>query len=150
MMKRLIYFVVAVFLMISTAISAQVTTSAISGKVSSNGESIIGATVVATHTPSGTAYGTITNIDGRFNLPGMRVGGPYSVAVSYIGYGQNTTSGITLKLAETYLHNVVLTEETVTLNEVVVAGMKTKFTSERTGATTNISMFQDDVGCCYF
>lgn len=139
MKKRFIYFAFAFVVTFCTTLNAQVTTSGISGKVSASRESIIGATVVATHTPSGTTYGTITNNDGRFNLQGMRVGGPYKVEVSYIGYGQNTTSDIVLKLGETHIHNVVLTEETVNLSEVVVAGMRTKFTSEKTGASTNIS-----------
>ena len=100
---------------------------------------VIGATVVATHTPSGTTYGTVTNLEGRFNLNGMRVGGPYTVEVSYIGYGTSTTSNVTLSLGENYALNVVLTEETQTLDEVVVTALRTKFTTEKTGAVTNIS-----------
>ena len=113
-----------------------------SGRVTDAEGSVIGATVVATHTPSGTSYGTVTNNDGRFNLPGMRVGGPYTVQVTYIGYGQNTTSNITIKLGEAYVHNVALTEETVSLDEVVVSALRTKFSTEKTGASTNISTEQ--------
>ena len=57
--------------------SAQVTTSAVSGQViDENQEPVIGATVVAVHEPSGTMYGAVTNIDGRYTIQGMRTGGP--------------------------------------------------------------------------
>ena len=142
MIKKIRFLLVALIISSATILQAQVTTSDMSGRVTDAEGPVIGATVVATHTPSGTRYGTVTNNDGRFNLPGMRVGGPYSVEVSYIGYGQNTTSDITIKLGETYLHNIVLSEETVSLSEVVVSAYRTKFTTEKTGASTNISTSQ--------
>ena len=139
MIKRIRFLLVALIISSATIIQSQVTTSNMSGRVTDAEGTVIGATVVATHEPSGTTYGTVTNRDGRYNLPGMRVGGPYTVEITYIGYGKNTTSGITLKLGESYVHNVELTEESVTLNEVVVSALRTKFTTEKTGATTNIS-----------
>ena len=75
-------------LLCTTTVMAQVTTSSMSGKVSlqGTGEDIVGATVQAIHEPSGTRYAAVTNADGRFNIQGMRTGGPYKVTVSYIGY----------------------------------------------------------------
>ncbi len=59
------------------------------GRVTDTQGTIVGgATIVATHIPSGTTYGTITNVDGRFILNGMRVGGPYKVEISFVGYGK--------------------------------------------------------------
>ncbi len=142
MIKKLKFLSVAFFLMLATAIQAQVTTSSMSGRVTDVEGAVIGATVIATHTPSGTTYGTVTNMDGRYNLNGMRVGGPYTVEVSYIGYGTNTASNITLSLGENYAHNVVLAEETVTLGEVVVTGLASRFSTEKTGAVTNITNTQ--------
>ncbi|MEG2946765.1 MAG: hypothetical protein RR837_08470, partial [Bacteroidales bacterium] len=49
---------------------AQVTTSGMSGKVFTANEEVIGATIQAIHEPSGTKYGSITNMDGRFTLQG--------------------------------------------------------------------------------
>ncbi|NLP30588.1 MAG: carboxypeptidase regulatory-like domain-containing protein, partial [Clostridiales bacterium] len=100
MVRKLKFLSVALFLMIATMIQAQVTTSSMSGRVTDVDGAVIGATVVATHTPSGTTYGTVTNMEGRYNLNGMRVGGPYTVEITYIGYGDNTTEGITLSLGE--------------------------------------------------
>lgn len=142
MVKKMRFLVATLILMVATVMQAQVTTSSMSGRVTDNEGPVIGATVIATHVPSGTTYGTVTNMDGRYNLNGMRVGGPYTVEVSYIGYGKNIASNITLSLGENYAHNVVLTEESTTLDEVVVSATRSKFSSEKTGAVTNITNTQ--------
>ena len=113
MVRNLKFLSVAFFLMIATMIQAQVTTSSMSGRVTDVDGAVIGATVVATHIPSGTTYGTVTNMEGRYNLNGMRVGGPYTIEISYIGYSDNITEGIIISLGENYSHNVVMQEETV-------------------------------------
>ena len=142
MVKRFRLMLVASLLVITTILNAQVTTSSMSGRVTDVDGSVIGATVVATHTPSGTTYGTVTNLEGRFNLNGMRVGGPYTVEVTYIGYGTSTTNNISLALGSNYVLNVELSEEATTLDEVVVTAARTKFPSEKTGAVTNITSSQ--------
>lgn len=139
MIKKMNFLTVAFLLLIATVVEAQVTTSSMSGRVTDAEGAVIGATVIATHTPSGTTYGTVTNMEGRFNLNGMRVGGPYTVEISYIGYGTSTTNNITLALGDNYVLNVVLSEETTTLDEVVVTATRTKFSTEKTGAVTNIT-----------
>ena len=118
---------------------AQVTTASMSGEVTSNGEPIIGATIMAVHTPSGTNYGTITNMDGRFDLQGMRTGGPYEITISYIGYQTAIYKEVTLQLGETYNLNVDLKESSEELDEVVVTAERTRFMTEKTGAALNIS-----------
>tara|TARA_R110002049_G_scaffold309132_1_gene517447 strand:+ start:2973 stop:6257 length:3285 start_codon:yes stop_codon:yes gene_type:complete len=139
-MKKISQFLLmSVALLCTTVMMAQVTSSSMSGRVTDAEGPVMGATVVATHTPSGSIYGAITNDQGRFNLPGMRVGGPYSVEVSYIGYGKNTTNNIMIRLGAAYIHDVVLSEENVSLDEVVISAKRTKFSAEKTGATTNIS-----------
>ena len=91
-MQKRITFLVAFMLVLATGVMAQITTSALGGQVTmqEDGESVIGATVKAVHEPSGTVYTAVTNINGRFNIQGMRTGGPYSVTVSYIGYETTT------------------------------------------------------------
>ena len=139
MVRRLRSLTVALALLLATVVQAQVTTSSMSGRVTDAEGAVIGSTVIATHEPSGTTYGTVTNMEGRFNLNGMRVGGPYTVEVSYIGYGTSTTTNITLSLGENYALNVLLSEEATSLDEIVVTALRTKFTTERTGAVTNIT-----------
>lgn len=135
-MSRRLLFIVFVLSTIVSVVRAQVTTASMSGKVYSKGDAIIGATVLAVHEPSGTRYGTVTNTDGYFNLQGMRVGGPYKVEISYIGYQPYIYKGIILRLGETYVLNVELNETSEQLEEVVVTAPKT---IEKNGITTNIS-----------
>ncbi len=139
MIKKISFLLVALIISSATIVQAQVTTSSMSGRVTDAEGAVIGATVIATHTPSGTTYGTVTNKEGRFNLNGMRVGGPYTVKVTFIGYGAYTQNNITLSLGENYVMNVVLSEESSSLDEVIVAATRTKFSNEKTGAVTNIT-----------
>lgn len=142
-MKHVKKMFLALSVLLVTTLNAQVTTSGISGKVSSGAETIIGATIVATHTPSGTTYGTVTNADGRFNIAGMKAGGPYKIEVSYVGYSKVTYDNITLNLGETFILNPSLKESNVQIGEVIVVGSKAKdFNNERNGAAINISSQQ--------
>ncbi|MFQ3180933.1 MAG: outer membrane receptor protein involved in Fe transport, partial [Polaribacter sp.] len=134
--KFLLTFVAILFASVSIA---QITSSSMNGRVADESGPIMGASVLATHTPSGTTYGTTTNMEGRYNLPGMRVGGPYSVKVSYLGYGENVTFNIMINLGASYVHNIVLTEENVSLDEILISSKRSKFSADKTGATTNIS-----------
>ncbi|MBT6763449.1 MAG: TonB-dependent receptor, partial [Prolixibacteraceae bacterium] len=133
---------VTVFSIFALTTFAQVTSSSMGGRVTDAEGTVIGATVIATHTPSGTTYGTVTNVEGRFNLNGMRVGGPYTVVVTFIGYGAYAQNNITLSLGENYVMNVVLSEESISLDEVFVTASRTKFSNEKTGAVTNITNSQ--------
>ena len=137
--KCLIAAFVAMFAVVSA--SAQMTTSSLSGRVVDvNGESIVGAAVVATHTPSGTVYGVITNENGRYTINGMRTGGPYTVEFSCLGYQTLTYTDVNLQLAETFALNGELKDDSEMLSEaMVVAASASRFNAEKTGAATNIS-----------
>ena len=127
---------VAMFFVALTA-SAQVTTSALSGVVTDeNQQAMIGATITALHTPSGTKYNAVTNIDGRYTIQGMRPGGPYTVSVSYVGYETHEVKGVTLQLAETSNLDFDMSVDANALGEVVVTAAATKFRAEKTGAVT--------------
>lgn len=143
MLKRVRLILTVALLLLAVGVNAQITTASLAGKVTdANNEPIIGATVQAIHTPSGSQYGTVTNVDGRYSIQGMRTGGPYTVTISYIGYQTVVYQDITLQLGEVYNLNVEMTESSELLGEVVVTGTKTKFSAEKTGATTNINSAQ--------
>ncbi len=143
-MQKKIVFLVSMVFMMATSSMAQIITSAMSGKVTIAGsnEVVIGASIQAVHEPSGTRYTAVTNIDGRFNIQGMRTGGPYSVSVSYVGFLTKTLKNITLQLGETSNISVQISEDANELSEVIVTGSASKFAAEKTGATTNINNAQ--------
>ena len=123
---------------------AQVTTSSMAGRVADEkGEPVVGAAVVATHEPSGTVYGATVNQNGQYTINGMRSGGPYKIEVSSVGYTSLVFKDVTLQLAETYNLNATLKESTEFLEQVVVIGTaKSRFSTEKTGAATNINSQQ--------
>ncbi|HEU4552254.1 MAG TPA: TonB-dependent receptor [Chitinophaga sp.] len=131
--------------MLSTIFSyAQVTTSSLTGVVKDNkNEPLIGATVKATHLPSGTVYGTISQADGRFTIPNMRVGGPYKVEVTFIGYVTRTYDNIALQLGVPGRLNVQLEDNSKSLNEVeVIYNRNAIISPERQGTQTSLSQQQ--------
>jgi len=117
----------------------QVTTSSMTGIITdTKGQPLPGASVYATHTPSGSVYGNATLTDGRFNIPGMRVGGPYTVKITFIGYKEQIFEDIFLSLGVAADLNVKLADENTQLQEVTVtAGRNDIFSSDRTGAAVS-------------
>ncbi|MES2266130.1 MAG: carboxypeptidase regulatory-like domain-containing protein [Bacteroidota bacterium] len=102
------------------------------------GITLPGATIKATHTPSGTVYTAASNKDGLFNIPGMRVGGPYTVEVSFIGFNKATQSDITLQLGQPYIFNATLSETGLELQAVNITATK-RITTAKAGASTNVN-----------
>ncbi len=105
----------------ATSLFAQVTTATLVGTVADNGgEALVGATVIATHEPSGTTYGTITRTDGSYTIPNMRVGGPYSVKVTYTGFLPKEAVVASLALGKKGVQNFMLESSGTTLQGIDV------------------------------
>ncbi|MDX1545390.1 MAG: TonB-dependent receptor [Rhodothermales bacterium] len=116
-----------------------VTTASMRGVVTdTGGETLPGANVLAIHLPSGTEYGTSTQTDGSFNLRNLRVGGPYRITVTFIGFEPFVREGINLTLGDTYRLDVELRESAVELGEVQVVAQGGIFDAERTGVATSL------------
>jgi hypothetical protein len=140
-MKHRLHFVLAVVgILFSSMVFGQgVTTGSMNGLVKgSDGETLPGANVVAVHTPTGSTYGTVTREDGRFNLPNIRVGGPYTVTVSFIGYQNFVQSGLNVNLGQDLYLAVDLSEDAQVLEAVVINAGSDVINSDRTGAQTKI------------
>ncbi|MBT9393973.1 TonB-dependent receptor [Hymenobacter sp. NST-14] len=120
------------------------TTSAMSGIVTDKtGEGLPGATVIAVHTPTNTQYVAPTNSEGRFNIQGMRVGGPYTVRITFVGYKEAVRENIFLTLGQNQRLDINLSETGQTLSEVVVTGRQDPIiNSGRTGAATTVQREQ--------
>ncbi|MEM9931602.1 MAG: TonB-dependent receptor, partial [Bacteroidota bacterium] len=125
---------------VSLGLLAQATTSGISGRVADSDQvGLIGATIQAVHTPTGTIYGTTAQTDGYYTIPNMRIGGPYVVTFTYLGYKTEIVDQIKLKLGEKRSIDVLLLEDGQTLDEIVVSARKNSLiNSDRTGAATQI------------
>jgi hypothetical protein len=142
MMKSLLKNLIALaMLVLSTGalLGQGVTTASMQGIVTDDsGASLPGANVVAIHEPSGSRYGAVTNMEGRFVLPNMRVGGPYRVAVTYIGFEDRIFEGINLSLGQNYTISARLTDG-LELDVVEVVGRQGDvMNADRTGAATSI------------
>jgi hypothetical protein len=130
---------VACLALVPAAASAQgVTTSSIAGTVTGSGAGLASATVRAVHLPSGTAYSTTTRPDGRYTIPGMRIGGPYQVVARAIGFAPATRDSIYLNLGVGADVSIELKAAAVQIQELVVTETS-DLSSTRTGASTTIS-----------
>jgi hypothetical protein len=118
---------------------AQVTTSGLTGVISDpKGETLVGASVLVVHLPSGTRYGSITNENGRYNIPGMRVGGPYEITVSFVGYTDQKRSDIFLSLGNFGNEKFTLAESATALDAVVITSERNPIIGgNRTGASAS-------------
>ncbi|MCH7403680.1 carboxypeptidase regulatory-like domain-containing protein [Belliella kenyensis] len=121
--------------------SQGVTTSGLNGRVTdATGETLPGANVVAVHLPSGSRYGAVTNQEGRYSIPGMRVGGPYTITVSFIGFETAGYENVYLSLGQTQSINVELRDDASDLDEFVVTSVRDQiFDGNRTGASISVN-----------
>jgi len=139
LIKKLLPVLVFLF-MLPMAMLAQVTTSSISGTVKSDkNEALEGATVKATHIPTGSVYITVAKKGGNFTLPNLRIGGPYTVEVEYVGKDPQKIQDITLALGEPYNLNVTMVDKNNVLTNVVVTTTGSRLAKDKTGASTNIN-----------
>lgn len=127
----------------SATLAAQgVTTASVFGKLTEEGtgEPLVGATVQAVHTPSGTTYGNVTDVDGFFRIPGMRVGGPYIITATYVGYQPVVQDGVYLQLGQAFQFGPKMSTDAVQLDGVeVVSSRSDIFNGTRTGQETTVS-----------
>ncbi|OAB80095.1 TonB-dependent receptor [Cochleicola gelatinilyticus] len=140
-MKKLLLLVTFLVVGIFTSYAQGVTTSSINGRITDDsGELLSGANVVAVHTPSGTKYGAITDFDGFFRIVNMRVGGPYTITISYVGYENFEKTDLYLQLGDSEEIDVVMTGSASELEEIVITAQRGGvFDSGNTGTETNVS-----------
>lgn len=140
----LLIFLSGITFFISKNASAQgVTTASMSGTVSDSKGPIPGATVTLTHLPTGTVYSTITRNDGRYNLINLRVGGPYRLKITFIGYKDFIQENINLTIGQDQRADAKLEDNTTALKEVVITANNGKvINTNRTGARETINRQQ--------
>ena len=119
----------------------QVTSSTISGVVKNEKQEILaGTSVHAVHVPTGTQYKTVTNKMGVYVLPAVRVGGPYTIHATFVGYKMGEMKEVSTQLGVTSNVDFSLVDEKTALKEVVVVGTRNNlFSKEKTGASQQFS-----------
>jgi hypothetical protein len=144
MRKHLLLLIFALF---TTVVGfAQQTTSSISGSVvDEKGLPLPGVTITALHTPTGTNYSTVSRVDGRYNLPNLRIGGPYTVTYSFIGFTTKTENDINLSLGQEFKVDAKLLPTSTSLSEVRIVSTQNKvINNSRTGSQEIIGRNQID------
>ena len=120
------------------AIHAQITTGNISGTVkASEGAAVLaGATVEALHEPTGTKYKTIARKDGRYDIPNVNGGGPYTIKASYVGFETSVKEEVMITVGESYTYNILLNDIKKQGQAVTVTG--TRAAAAKNGSETTI------------
>ena len=120
-----------------------VTSGGITGTVkAANGGVVAGAKIIAIHIPTGTRFGANAKANGTFTINNVRVGGPYTIKATAVGYGESSLSGQFVKLGQNLKITMALSEKAVATDEITVTAQKGVFGASRTGAQTNISKEQ--------
>ena len=123
--KKILPFLIALTT-IPFLIQAQVTTSSISGIVKNkSGNALPGASITATHVPTGTVYTTVARTGGRFDISNMNPGGPYTITSTFVGFEVDKKEDVYLQLGDVQRVDVVLAEKATSLETVIVAGNRT-------------------------
>ena len=123
----------------STLQAQGVTTASMTGTVTGRNAGLEGARVTAVHQPSGTTYQGTTRSDGRFTIPGMRVGGPYTVTARIIGFAPESRTNVFLSLGTATQVSFNLSQTAVSIEGVSVTAQSGTISSTRTGAATAVS-----------
>lgn len=128
-------------MVVTLSVNAQVTTSAIGGKVTDAQGAVVGAAVIATHTPSGTQYYSVTDKDGQYRINNVVPGGPYTIKVEMLGYSSLTITDVIAPLAETFIADATIKEEAIGLEAATVSAEASTsgMNIHRSGASTTIS-----------
>ena len=136
-----LFLVLALIPVLSVPLAAQgVTTSSINGRVTdTDGTPLAEATVLAVHVPSGTRYRAVVRSGGAYDLPNLRIGGPYTITVSFIGMEPGARRDVFLQLGQAFRADFALVRRAVELEELQVAAENAILNPGRTGAETNIS-----------
>ena len=141
-MRKFIFL--SLLLLFSSQLSAQVTSSKIKGLITDDkGAPLFGANIVVLHVPTGTVSGAVAQDNGKYTVNNLRVGGPYKITFSYVGFKSKEVDNVSLTLGKTTNIDASLSEDGETLDEVVISASKSKiFNSDRTGAQTSVSATQ--------
>ena len=133
---RLLSLLTIVFFLLNFSVFAQMTTSSIAGKIKdAKNEDVIGATIIAVHTPTGTKYGTVSDENGTYSISDMTPGGPYKITVTFVGAATQDLDNINLSLGPNNGPTFSMKDQTTEITAVLVTAERG---ATKTGAGTRI------------
>ncbi len=142
-MKKEINFSFCIFCLFIIFINksfAQSTDASIAGTVTDKqGNTLPGVSINIKNESTGFQSSTITNADGKYNIKQLPLGKPYTVRVSFVGFGTQVKNELALNLGDQLTVNFSLTESTTDLKEVVVSGNAINSRIDRLGSSTAIT-----------
>jgi len=143
-MRKKVLLFITLFISVISIVKAQETTSDIQGRVTDGKAPVAGAVITALHQPSGTKYVTSSRKDGRYNLANLKVGGPYRIIVTFVGFRTEQQDNVFLVLGQEFKADFSLTEASNTLGAVEVKGVRQDkvFNTSHTGSQEIISRSQ--------
>lgn len=137
-MKKILFILLSAFAF-QSAVNAQITTSGMSGTVkNAKNEALVGASVAATHIPTGTVYTVQSRANGRFDINNMNNGGPYKIEVTYVNHDKDQKDDVFLNLGEVFRYDFILTQNSVSLSELTVAARARATTDAKGGTSSSI------------
>jgi hypothetical protein len=154
-LTSLLLLILVAVLALPTRLGAQgITSSSLSGTVTdASGNPVVGASITAVDTSSGTRYESVTRAGGRWDISSVRTGGPYRVTATANGVSKSK-SGIFTTLEQSTEVNLQLTgagpeapattttttTEGATTERVVVQGTSVDelYSSDRNGTSTYV------------
>ena len=138
-----IYWLILALYCCSGGLYAQETSGSLTGKITDGeGHPLAGATITITHQPSGTVYSTVSTAKGLYNLPNLRIGGPYRVEAVFIGMTSLVKDNITIALGEPLNLPLVMSGASNELGNVTVKAARAGARANTYGAGINISRDQ--------
>lgn len=142
-MRRALFAILAICLL-AVPTYAQLTNGSIGGVVTAkqDGSALPGVTVEAVHGPTGTRYSTVSGANGFYQIPNVRVGGPYKVTATLEGFQPFSAQNIEVRLGE--MTNVPLTLGLAGVTEAitVTASADPVMNPNHTGSTSSVSTEQ--------
>ncbi len=100
---------------------------------------VIGAAIQVKNESTGFSTGTVTNENGEYTIKQLPLGGPYSVTVTYVGYGSQKKTGYTLNQGDQLRLDFQLKESNVVMQAVEVVANSLKNTIATTGSATSVT-----------
>ena len=131
--------ILGLFFVLGNDLQAQSTDTKILGFVlDENNDPVIGANIAVTNSSTGFYTGTVSDLDGSYEMRELPLGGPYTISVSYTGYQPVEKTGLILSFGDEVDLNFNLKIGTE-LETIVVSSNNLKSRTDRMGSALAIT-----------